>query len=211
MDPADFAAVRASSGARVARKSHGPPFLESAMANQINCAFCGTSADIRPRTGDALTFTCLRCGNYTIVGTAQSLLRERPIQNPGAVSGWIRRQNLMGVTPNISSADVPRLRALTKPAFRERVERYLVGVADKTQRLDEWFKPGQEEFIGISHSDHVNELVVILEYLRQEELMTSTLKGDERLTPKGFICRHVVRWYYSCNLPQQNGSVGFRR
>jgi nucleoside 2-deoxyribosyltransferase len=163
------------------------------MANQINCAFCGTSADIRPRTGDALTFTCSRCGNYTIVGTAESLLRDRPIQNPGAVSGWIRRQNSMGVTPNIGSGDVPRLRALTKPAFRERVERYLVAVADKTQTLDEWFKPGQEEFIGISYSDHVNELVVILEYLRQEGLMTSTLKGDERLTPKGYIAADELR------------------
>ena len=99
----------------------------------------------------------------------------------------------MGVTPNIGGGDVPRLRALTKPAFRERVERYLVAVVDKTQTLDEWFKPGQEEFIGISYSDHVNELVVILEYLRQEGLMTSTFKGDERLTPKGYIAADELR------------------
>jgi hypothetical protein len=99
----------------------------------------------------------------------------------------------MGVTPHIGSNDVPRLRALTKPPFRERVEQYLVAAADKAGTLDAWLKVGQEELIGISYSDHVNELVIILEYLRQEGFMTSTLKGDERLTPKGYIAADELR------------------
>jgi hypothetical protein len=100
-----------------------------------------------------------RCGDYSIVGTAEQLLRDRPLQTPGAVSGWIRRQNSMGVTPLISG-DVAWLRALTKPPFRERVERYLVAVADKAQRLDEWFKVGQEaaKALGIKISDNLLSL-----------------------------------------------------
>jgi hypothetical protein len=154
------------------------------MPDPANCPLCRSSGTFRPITGDRLDYTCPRCGNYTIVGTAESLLRDKPLQTPGAVSGWIRRQNSMGVTPPIGSDDVPRLRALTKPPFRERVERYLVAVADKAQTLDQWFKVGHDELVGISYSDHVNDLVFILDYLREEGFMTSTLKGDERLTPK---------------------------
>jgi hypothetical protein len=166
-------------------------FLETAMANQIKCAFCGTSADTRPRTGDALTYTCSRCGNYRLVDTAEQLLRGT-IKKPGAVSGWIRRQNSMGITPHIGG-DVAWLRTLTKPPFRERVERYLVAVADKAQTLDQWFKVSEEELIGVSYSDHINDLVVILDYLREEGLMTSKLAGQERLTAKGYIAADDLR------------------
>jgi hypothetical protein len=163
------------------------------MPNPVNCPLCRSSdITLRPRTGDWLGYACSRCGNYTIVDTAESSLRDKPLQTPGAVSGWIRRQNSMGITPNIGG-DVAPLRALTKPSFRERVERYLVAVADKAQTLDQWFKVGHDELVGISYSDHVNDLVVILEYLREEGFMTSTLKGDERLTPKGYIAADELR------------------
>src|SRR5262245_54278894 len=99
----------------------------------------------------------------------------------------------MGLTPRISSGDVPRLKALTKPPFRERVERYLVAVADKAQTLDTRFKVGEKELIGISYSDHVNDLVVIVEYLRQEGLMTNDLTDSERLTPRGYIAADELR------------------
>jgi hypothetical protein len=128
-----------------------------------------------------------------MVGAAELLLRDNPIQNPGAVSGWIRRQNSMGVTPHISRGDADRLRALTKPPFRERVERYLVAVADKAQRLDQLFKVGQEELVGISYSDDVNDLVIIIQYLRDEGLITPNYRDEERLTAKGYIAADELR------------------
>jgi hypothetical protein len=163
------------------------------MPNPANCPLCRSSATFGPIKADRFEWECPRCGKYSVVGTAESLLRDNPIQSAGAVSGWIRRQNSMGITPHIGSADVGRLKALTKPSFRERAERYLVAVADKAQTLDTWFKVGHEELIGISYSDHVNDLVVILDYLREEGFMTSTLKGDERLTPKGYIAADELR------------------
>jgi hypothetical protein len=163
------------------------------MSNPVVCPLCHSSATFKPILGDRLELGCPRCGNYSISGSAESVLRDNPIQSPGAVSGWIRRQNSMGLTPHISSDDVPRLTALTKPPFRERVERYLVAVADKAQTLDAWFKVSHEELIGISYSDHVNELVVILEYLRQEGLMSNNQRDTERLTAKGYIAADELR------------------
>jgi hypothetical protein len=98
-----------------------------------------------------------------------------------------------GRYPPHRSDDVPRLRELTKPPFRERVERYLVAAADKAKTLDAWLKVGQEELMGVSYSDHVNELNVVIDYLRQEGLLTNNLRDSERLTPKGYIAADELR------------------
>jgi hypothetical protein len=163
------------------------------MPNPAPCPLCRSSATFDPITADRFAWKCPRCGNYSIVGSAESVLGATPIQSPGAVSGWIRRQNSTGVIPNIRSDDVARLRALTKPPFRERVERYLLAAADKAGRLDARVKVGQEEFIGVSYSDHVNELVVIIDYLRQEGLLTNDLTDTERVTARGYIAADELR------------------
>jgi hypothetical protein len=152
----------------------------------VNCPVCRSKSTLRPITGDYRDYACPRCGDYSIVGTAEALLRDRSLQTPGAVSGWIRRQNSMGVVPRISG-DVAWLRALAKPPFRERVERYLVAVADKAQRLDQWVKVGHDELVGISYSDDVNDLVVIIQHLRDEGFITNNQRDEERLTAKGHI------------------------
>ena len=99
----------------------------------------------------------------------------------------------MRITPNFRSGDVGHLRALTKPPFRERVERYLVAVADKAKTLDQSFKVGEEELVGVSYSDHTNELVIILDHLREEGLLTKNLMDTERLTAKGYIAADELR------------------
>ena len=196
------------------------------MPDPANCPLCRSSATLQPITGDRRDYACSRCGNYSTVDTAEQLLRQTPIQNPGAVSGWIRRQNSMGVTPHIGG-DVAWLRMLTKPPFRERVERYLVAVADKAQTLDQWFKVGEQEVVGVSYSDHLNDPVVILDYLRQEGLLTNTLRDSERLTAKGYIAADAKRaassqafvamWFtkemkkvyeHECHAKQRVGSQG---
>lgn len=165
------------------------------MPNPADCPLCRSSATRQPIMGDRRDYACSRCGNYSTVDTAEQLLRQTPIQNPGAVSGWIRRQNSMGVTPHIGG-DVAWLRALTKPPFRERVERYLVAVADKTTRLDQLIAPGASDLIGISYSDDANDLSVILQYLQEQGLMTELLsvgQATRRLTPRGYIAADDLR------------------
>jgi len=157
---------------------------------------CRFSATFRPITADRFEWECQRCGKYSIVGSAESVLRSNPIQSPGAVSGWIRRQNSMRVTPDIGSNDVARLRALAKPPFQERVEQYLLAIGTKTPRLDQLFNPGTNDLIGISYSDDGNELAIITQYLQDQGLMTELLSLGElkrRLTPKGYITAEELR------------------
>jgi hypothetical protein len=165
------------------------------MPNPANCPLCRSTATVAPRTGDWLRYTCSRCGNYRIVDTAEQLLRAQPIPSPGAVSGWIRRQNAVGVAPKIGG-DVAWLRALTKPPFRERLEQYLLAVAEKVPKLDKPVSPSAPDLIGISYSDDANELGVIGQYLQEKGLMTELLsvgEANRRLTPSGYIAADDLR------------------
>src|SRR5262249_36888606 len=166
------------------------------MPNPANCPLCRSSATFGPITADRFEWECPRCGKYSISGTAESLLRDSPIQSAGAMSGWIRRQNSMGITPHIGSADVGRLRALTKPPFRERLEQYLLSAAAKTSRLDQLIQPSAPDLVGASYSDDPNDFAVILQYLQEQGLMTELLSVGEttrRLTPKGYITADELR------------------
>jgi hypothetical protein len=163
------------------------------MANSTNCVFCASTTSSQ-KSPDLLSVSCQRCGNYSLTGSAEATIAATPIRNPGAVSGWIRHQNTMGITPKIDSHAVDRLKTLTKPPFLERAERYLVAAAEQTRRLDQWFKPGDPSFVGVSYSDDTNELVIILEHLRNDGLLTNTLSPQgERLTPKGYMFADQLR------------------
>jgi nucleoside 2-deoxyribosyltransferase len=112
----------------------------------------------------------------------------------GAVSGWVRQQNAMGLTPSINSEKVKDLRMLTKPSFQERAEKFLIAAAQKAPKLDQWFNPGAPDFIGKSYSDDQGELVIILKYLKDEGLLTDTaMQQGERLTAKGYIAADELR------------------
>jgi hypothetical protein len=164
------------------------------MPDPANCPLCRSSATSQPRTGDWLDYSCPRCGNYIIVDTAEQLLRHQPLQTPGAASGWVRHQNSMGLKPRIGG-DVTWLRALTKPSFRERAEQYLIAVARETSRLNQQFAPFATELIGVSYSDDVDDLNVIVWYLNNEGLITEAtlIRNLSQLTPKGFITADELR------------------
>src|SRR5262245_33731947 len=139
------------------------------MANQTkSCACCGFAASFRPITAEEKEIDCPRCGRYRLTGSAEATLRATPIKNPGAVSGWIRRQNTLGITHRIDSDNLDHLRALTKPPLRERVEQYLLAVVAKAPTLEQPVIAADDDLVGASYSDHVNELAVIIPYLEDQ-------------------------------------------
>jgi nucleoside 2-deoxyribosyltransferase len=165
------------------------------VTNPIKCPLCRGPATFRPINADLKRVECPRCGTYDVTGSGESVLDARPIQNVGAVSGWVRHQNAMGLTPSLDSKNVDPLRALTKPSFQERAERVLIAAAQKAPRLDQRFNPGTPDFVGVSYSDDTNELVIILEHLREEDFLTKTRSDQtgERLTAKGYIAADELR------------------
>src|SRR5687767_11354658 len=98
------------------------------MANTAKCPVCQVQASFRPITADLNNWACPRCGDFSITGSAHSMLQGRPLSIPAAVSGWIRLQNSQGTTPEFDSSNLDSLRVLSKPPFRERAERYLTTV-----------------------------------------------------------------------------------
>jgi hypothetical protein len=165
------------------------------LPNPTKCVLCKSVANFRPIRAVENEIECPRCGHYALTGTAESVLLENPIKHPGAVSGWIRRQNTMGVTPKIDSYNLDQLRALTKPPFRERAEQYLLAAAESTSTLDKIFIQAADNLIGTSYSDHANELAIIFQYLQEEGLVTKQLDpgGARQVTPRGYIAADELR------------------
>ena len=91
------------------------------MPNPTKCVLCNSAANFKPITEHENKITCERCGNYKLIGTAETPLRDTPIQNRGAVSGWIRRQNGMGITPRITSSLLKNLEIGALAVFLPRV------------------------------------------------------------------------------------------
>jgi hypothetical protein len=165
------------------------------LANPIKCLLCKSAANFRPITGEIKEIECPRCGHYALTATAESDLTERPIKHPGAISGWIRRQNAMGLTPKIDSYNLDQLRELTKPPFRVRAEQYLLAATQSVSTLDRIFIATADHFVGASYSDHPNELAVIIQHLKEDGLITDQLDPGQarRVTPKGFIAADEFR------------------
>ena len=161
------------------------------MSNPTDCGLCGSRGTFRPVSPVVQEVSCPRCGHYTLFAGAEDPLRRVPIQNKGAVSGWIRRQNATGLTPFIEDYDF--VNRLTKPPFRERAEQYLLAAITRTPRLDQTFDPAADDLIGASYSEDAKDLTVILEYLRQEGLMAEQYHGSDYLTPKGYISADDLR------------------
>jgi hypothetical protein len=123
------------------------------------------------------------------------MLTTKPIKHPGAISGWIRHQNAMGLTPKIDSHNLDQLRGLTKPPFRLRAEQYLLAATQSVSTLDRVFIASADHFVGASYSDHPNELGVIIQYLKEDGLITNQLDPGQarRVTPKGYIAADELR------------------
>jgi hypothetical protein len=139
-------------------------------------------------TSQRLSWECPRCGQYELTSSAESVIQGGAKTPPGAISGSMRRQNSQGLTPTISTDDLPRLRALVLPPFRERAELYLRTAVKNCPRLNDEFGALSDELIGTSYSADTHEALIIAQYLRDEGLIRELVPGGSwRVLPKGRI------------------------
>jgi hypothetical protein len=115
-------------------------------------------------------------------------MRDKPLKSAGAVSGWIRQQNSVGIVPSIDSKHSTLLRMMRKPPFTVRAERYLTSAAQRCKKLDDEFKPDTPELIGASYGDDVAEAVILRKYLEEEGFISSRQAGSTyRISARGYM------------------------
>ena len=128
--------------------------------------FCNLASTVDAPTGDFLNWHCPRCGSYRLTGSAEAIIKQKPIERFGTVSGWICQQNAVGITPTVS--DVDALRSLGKPPFRERAERYLLAAVAKAPNLNTSLVAAAQDLIGASYSEDDGDVSVIRQYFQDE-------------------------------------------
>lgn len=148
------------------------------MTTSTACPFCAATAEFRPTSRDVHSWECVRCGRFELTGTAESLIRSKPLRSSGAVSGYIRHQNAQGITPSLTGDDVPSLRERVAPSFKQRAEVYLREAVRAHPKLTDRFLPMGEDLIGVSYSSDRGEAKVVAKYLAGEGLLTDQNAGD---------------------------------
>lgn len=160
----------------------------------MECLICETEATLEDVARlDVRKFTCLRCGKFTVTGTAWNKLGSIEIDAP-TVSGWIREQNSIGITPNFDTKNIDNLQNLRKPNFRERAEKFLLAAVAKSPNLQSTFNPKSPDLIGASYSADPGENSIIVKYLIEEGWLSPNIGGGGHMvTPRGHIAADGLR------------------
>lgn len=154
-----------------------------------NCPICRASAKVRVtyQGRDALEYQCQRCGNFSVTGSARSIIREskwspRQIAN---ASGWIREHQ--GI--QVSTADKEFLSMMRTPAVAERATKILIELEKRStnigQRFDFKFSSTEMmEWIGVSWSiNHTEVEYLFINFLLVNEFIHGE-ESQERGAPK---------------------------
>ena len=157
----------------------------------MECLICGTEADL-DGSEELKKFDCPRCGQFAVTGTAWNKLGLMRL-DAAIVSGWIREQNALGITPSFDGKNVENLTILKKPYFRERAERYLLAAGEKCPNLDDEFNPTEDDLIARSYSRNAAETSIIIQYLLDEGSLLPKAGGRYRVSPKGHIVAEELR------------------
>lgn len=163
------------------------------MTNETKCPICDTAADYSPVSGDLHGWNCPRCGEFIDTGTAETLLREGKDLRPEILSGWVRTQNMDGVTPKIDSNRLERLKSLVMPPLKERVERYLAVAVSMCPTLGSEFNPIDPCLLAASYSANHRDAKIISLHLRDEGLLLGKSGKPWRVAPKGHIAYDDLR------------------
>ena len=177
----------------------------------MECVFCKTAVKESGRQASSPAeksdnkswFDCPRCGKFGITDDALDEIKRLKLRL-ALVSGWIRQQYDQGMdVVKIRRREVDRLAAMPFPTFKERLERYLLAVAQRSLSLASVYEYREPSLIAIAYCYAPQELDVILRHLKTEGYVDdgptipaeggSGPKGTARLTPKGHMYADELR------------------
>ena len=159
----------------------------------FKCKICDNEARFQGGIGGSWQITCPRCGEFQTADENWHKKIDRDELDTTVVSGWVRDQNRVGITPVIDGDCIERLKTLRRPSLKERLERYLITATEKCAGLTSDFDPFSENLIGTSYCRNQPELEVLVGYLVSEGLLWDRLPRAYWVRPKGHIAADELR------------------
>jgi hypothetical protein len=152
---------------------------------QTTCFICGSQAQSASMIFDFVC-TCLKCGKYTISGTAGAILDQGSLtdRQRANISGWIRENPGLMIT----SEHVDMLMALKTPTVAERALKILQAMEKKSPIMGAEVYVNTPEFMGISWSINGNELDYLVHKFLVKEMgyIQFELLEAPSITPSGY-------------------------
>ena len=154
------------------------------MSDQARCVICGTDAQTLPSYFDGIHQKCLRCGEFKLTRTANSLLSSFLQVNQAhsakvqtKISGWVCDQNRAGTIPTIGSDDLKIVSARSLPTVPERGDRLLLEALRGQKQLSDDFNIAEPRFLAATYSQDDHEVDYLADMLVDEGLV-KRISGD---------------------------------
>jgi hypothetical protein len=154
------------------------------------CEICGTTGQ-KSSEFDVQTVKCSVCGEYKLNSNEKRLSLET--FQKVRLSGWVREQNAVGVTPLVDKQILRQVLAMRLPNYRERANRALAELAVRFPSLQ---RPTSKQLAvsdpklwAVSYCADGDEARQLLDILEAENSIESlgTTRTDFRLTAKGLL------------------------
>jgi hypothetical protein len=143
--------------------------------------------DKLPKRGDSDTCDCMRCGTYSVVGSAEPLLKHLQQAQRAILSGWIRHQFEAGSIPTLNTANIERIVQFAAPSMKERARALLAYIVKhKKHSMYDGTDPALK---AVVYENIEYGLQVVLRYLREQGLIEQPNEQRREiigLTPQGY-------------------------
>ena len=164
------------------------------MSAHIECPICKSQAEQKPVVSDSHHLTCLRCGEFSITGSAVSVWQAKnpSLRQVANASGWIRDNQGLIIHSNV----IEKLLSINPPSVGERAGKLLKAVEIQNVYISDSFDVdlnNAEFWLGVSYSDNAHELYYLFHdflvnevgYLSFTVTTSYSLLGIQ-ITPRGY-------------------------
>lgn len=155
------------------------------------CPLCALRADVlRPTTTAMAALDCPHCGkcHLSLTVVAEIGANPRRANEWKRVGFWVREQNVLGLVPEIKSADLIQIVATPPPLISERLDRLLIELVRDSEGVGFRVKAFEPKFMAIAHANQQGELVRLVRALAEAKYVSHTEgSGDVVVEVPGYI------------------------
>ena len=156
---------------------------------ETNCVICNFIAEITSTSdhGSEIRWKCVRCGEFTTLDSAKSLINNLSPPNQAKLSGWIFDQNGKKMTPVIDRDIVERVTAQSRPSIRDRIDRFLLEAINNQSKLGSIFDAMNPRFIAATYSQDIDEVMYLIQVLTHKQMIDQPyLDGGYQVLYEGY-------------------------